>query len=148
MGRREKAVQPNDQARKEAKKRELKKNKKQRQLVRELVAQQRDPKKLHLELEALKEREAECETQFARLPWIEKQAKVQAQIREVCEYFEKNDPEKLKDYKRWKVRFFVGTPLLPPPLPLSRGHQALPHSNGGFWRDQAILGLGPLCLNN
>eukprot|EP00037_Helgoeca_nana_P019714 m.193360 g.193360 ORF g.193360 m.193360 type:complete len:174 (+) comp24978_c3_seq4:344-865(+) len=102
MGRRDKASQPNDVARKEAKKKELKKNKKQRQLVREIVAKQQDPKKLHLELDALREKEQACETQFARLPWIDKQSKVQASIREAVEYLEKNEPEKFKEYKQWK----------------------------------------------
>jgi hypothetical protein len=128
MGRRDKASQPNDVARKEAKKKELKKNKKQRQLVREIVAKQQDPKKLHLELDALREKEQACETQFARLPWIDKQSKVQASIREAVEYLEKNEPEKFKEYRQWKVRVAPSHalslhPFLRPPTaltPLSR----------------------------
>jgi hypothetical protein len=34
-----------------------------------------DPKQLYLELQELKEKEARCETQFARLPWIDKQSR-------------------------------------------------------------------------
>jgi hypothetical protein len=34
-----------------------------------------DPKQLYLELKELKEKEARCETQFARLPWIDKQSR-------------------------------------------------------------------------
>jgi WW domain-binding protein 11 len=52
-----KFMNPTDQARKEARKRELKKNKKQRQMVRTAVLKGKDPRTMIVELEKLDEME-------------------------------------------------------------------------------------------
>lgn len=52
-----KYMNPTDQARKEARKRELKKNKKQRQLVRAAVLKGKNPRELIVELEKIDDME-------------------------------------------------------------------------------------------
>ena len=52
-----KYMNPTDQARKEARKRELKKNKKQRMAVRQAVIKTKDPKQMLVELDLLDEME-------------------------------------------------------------------------------------------
>lgn len=46
-------MNPTDQARKEARKRELKKNKKQRKMVREAVLKSKDPQRILEEIEKI-----------------------------------------------------------------------------------------------
>lgn len=90
-----KFMNPTDQARKEARKRELKKNKKQRQMVRTAVLKGKDPRTMIVELEKLDEMEYDPMNVPALGEKVlkEKRKKVTETMERVMKLYQREDPE-------------------------------------------------------
>ncbi|XP_077980228.1 WW domain-binding protein 11-like [Glandiceps talaboti] len=100
-----KFMNPTDQARKEARKRELKKNKKQRQMVRAAVLKGKDPRQLIEEMENLDEMEFNLENppQLNEKVLKDKRKKLKETFERVLRLYYREDPEMydtLKDLER------------------------------------------------
>ena len=88
-------MNPTDQARKEARKRELKKNKKQRMLVRTAVLKGKDPSEIFLELEKidLMEFNPDQPPPLNDKVLKEKRKKLKETLERVYKLYEKDDQE-------------------------------------------------------
>eukprot|EP00794_Sanderia_malayensis_P016441 gene16441-18076_t len=102
-----KFMNPTDQARKEARKRELKKNKKQRKMVRETVLKLKDPKMILEEM--FKIDLMEIEAGPVQLPsdkaLKEKKKKLKETFDRVLGLYEKQDKEKFVDIKKLQAEY-------------------------------------------
>lgn len=97
-----KYMNPTDQARKEARKRELKKNKKQRMLVRQAVLKGKDPLQLLTEMEIIDQ----MEYNTVEAPKLnekvlkDKRRKLKETFQRVVRLYEKENPDYAKDLKK------------------------------------------------
>lgn len=102
-----KYMNPTDQARKEARKKELKKNKKQRQMVRAAVLKGKDPAQILEEMEKIDEMEYNV---FQPSPLNEKvlrekRKKLKETFDRVMRLYHNDDPELWADLKRKEVEY-------------------------------------------
>jgi len=97
-----KFMNPTDQARKEARKRELKKNKKQRQIVRTAVLKGKNPREIIEELEKIDDMEYNPITPCPHAPKVmfEKRRKLAETWDRVIKMYEKDAPEQFADLKK------------------------------------------------
>ncbi|XP_031557712.1 WW domain-binding protein 11-like [Actinia tenebrosa] len=97
-----KFMNPTDQARKEARKRELKKNKKQRKMVREAVLKTKDPKRILDEIEKIET--VELDAGVEPLPndkaLKDKKKKLRETLERLQKLFEKSDPKKAGEIQK------------------------------------------------
>lgn len=97
-------MNPTDQARKEARKRELKKNKKQRKLVRETVLKLKDPTQIIEEMLRLDLLEIEGLTDAVNDKVIsDKKKKLQETLTRILTLYEKQDKEKFGEIKKFQA---------------------------------------------
>jgi len=97
-------MNPTDQARKEARKRELKKNKKQRKLVRETVLKLKDPMQIIEEMLRLDLLEIEGITDMINdKVIIDKKKKLQETLTRILTLYEKEDKEKFDETKKFQA---------------------------------------------
>ncbi|XP_076036927.1 uncharacterized protein LOC143022543 [Oratosquilla oratoria] len=97
-----KYMNPTDQARKEARKRELKKNKKQRQMVRAAVLKGKDPSQIILEMEKIDSMEYNVEVPPALSEKVlkDKRKKLRETLDRVLKLYEKENPEYWVEIRR------------------------------------------------
>ncbi|XP_043194735.1 WW domain-binding protein 11-like [Amphibalanus amphitrite] len=97
-----KYMNPTDQARKEARRKELKKNKKQRMAVRHAVLKNKDPRELLQELEKIDKMEFSVDTSAPLSEKVlkEKRKKLKETLERVLKLYEKEDPEYWADIRR------------------------------------------------
>ncbi|XP_054762774.2 WW domain-binding protein 11-like [Lytechinus pictus] len=102
-----KYMNPTDQARKEARKRELKKNKKQRMAVRAAVLKNKDPLGLLQDLEALDELELnpEVKTDLNEKVIKEKRKKIKETLDRVLKLYSREEPERYNDFKKAEKKY-------------------------------------------
>jgi len=102
-----KSINPTDQARKEARKRELKKNKKQRLLVREAVLKNRDPKNLLTEMEAIDKMEYDVNNPppYNVKVLQEKRNKLRATWNRMIRLYEKDDVKLFNELKHLEIEY-------------------------------------------
>ncbi|XP_047143532.1 WW domain-binding protein 11 isoform X1 [Hydra vulgaris] len=99
-----KFMNPTDQARKEARKRELKKNKKQRKLVRETVLKLKDPTQIIDEMLRLDLLEIELMSDAVNEKVIaDKKKKLQETLSRIMTLYEKTDKDKYAEIKKYQV---------------------------------------------
>ncbi|PSN53399.1 hypothetical protein C0J52_03785 [Blattella germanica] len=102
-----KYMNPTDQARKEARKKELKKNKKQRQMVRAAVLKGKDPVQLIAEMEKIDQ----MEYNVLQPPPLnekvlkDKRKKLKETLERVMTMYDKDDPDKWAELKRMEVEY-------------------------------------------
>jgi len=106
-------MNPTDQARKEARRRELKKNKKQRDAVRQAVIKNKDPMQMIRELEDLDDMELKPEGPFQLNEKVvkEKRRKLLETLIRTVNFYGKEDPNKgkelrqmIEDYKMGRIQ--------------------------------------------
>ncbi|GAB6031069.1 hypothetical protein CHUAL_007880 [Chamberlinius hualienensis] len=109
-----KFMNPTDQARKEARKKELKKNKKQRQMVRAAVLKGKDPHHLIHEMEKIDRMEFDVNNppQLNEKVLRDKRKKLRETFSRVMKLYEKEDPEQYKDMKRLETDYETKRTLL------------------------------------
>lgn len=97
-----KYMNPTDQARKEARKRELKKNKKQRQMVRAAVLKGKDPSQIIMELEKIDNMEYNVEVPPALSEKVlkDKRKKLRETLDRVLKLYEKENPDYWVEIRR------------------------------------------------
>lgn len=97
-----KYMNPTDQARKEARKRELKKNKKQRMAVRQAVIKTKDPKQMLAELDLLDEMELNPASNVPYNDKVvkEKRVKLLENVQRITQYYLREDPDQGGELKR------------------------------------------------
>lgn len=97
-----KYMNPTDQARKEARKRELKKNKKQRQMVRAAVLKGKDPSQIIMEMEKIDSMEYNVEVPPALSEKVlkDKRKKLRETLDRVLKLYEKENPEYWVEIRR------------------------------------------------
>ncbi|XP_071966014.1 uncharacterized protein [Antedon mediterranea] len=102
-----KFMNPTDQARKEARKRELKKNKKQRMMVRAHVLKMKDPIQIIQDMEELDELELNPETcsHLGEKVIKDKRKKLKETLDRVLKLYQKEDPDRYADYKRAEMDY-------------------------------------------
>ncbi|XP_014674727.1 PREDICTED: WW domain-binding protein 11-like [Priapulus caudatus] len=102
-----KFMNPTDQARKEARKKELKKNKKQRQLVRAAVLKGKDPQQLIVELEAIDQMEFDPNNPPSLNEKVlkDKRKKLKDTFDRVMRLYEKEDPEMYVMMRKWETDY-------------------------------------------
>ncbi|XP_044735324.1 WW domain-binding protein 11 [Chrysoperla carnea] len=102
-----KFMNPTDQARKEARKKELKKNKKQRQLVRAAVLKGKDPLQLIEEMEKIDQMEYNVlqPSPLNEKVLKEKRRKLKETLDRVLKMYNKDDPEKWVELRRARVEY-------------------------------------------
>ncbi|CAH4028820.1 WW domain-binding protein 11 [Pieris brassicae] len=102
-----KYMNPTDQARKEARKKELKKNKRQRQMVRAAVLKMKDPTQILDELQKIDEMEYNVlqPSPLNEKVLKEKRKKLKETFDRVLKMYYKDDPEKWVDLKRQEVEY-------------------------------------------
>ncbi|XP_030840723.1 WW domain-binding protein 11 [Strongylocentrotus purpuratus] len=102
-----KYMNPTDQARKEARKRELKKNKKQRMAVRAAVLKNKDPLGLLQDLEALDELELnpEVTTDLNEKVIRDKRKKIKETLDRVLKLYSREEPERYGDFKKAEKKY-------------------------------------------
>lgn len=102
-----KYMNPTDQARKEARKRELKKNKKQRMAVRAAVLKNKDPLGLLQDLEALDELELnpEVQTDLNEKVIKEKRKKIKETFERVLKLYSREEPERHNDFRKAEKKY-------------------------------------------
>jgi len=95
-------MNPTDQARKEARKRELKKNKKQRQMVRAAVLKGKDPSQIIMEMEKIDSMEYNVEVPPALSEKVlkDKRKKLRETLDRVLKLYEKENPEYWVEIRR------------------------------------------------
>ncbi|OWA52155.1 putative WW domain-binding protein 11 [Hypsibius exemplaris] len=101
------AMNPADQARKEARRRELKKNKKQRLVVREAVIKAKDPKKVIEELERLDQMEYNI-NEAPPLPdhvLLERRRRLLGNFNRCLSLYEKDDKTTYNDLKKMLAQY-------------------------------------------
>ncbi|KAI5730578.1 hypothetical protein M8J76_015347 [Diaphorina citri] len=102
-----KYMNPTDQARKEARKKELKKNKKQRMLVRTAVLKGKDPQQLLLEMEKIDQMEYNVlqPSPLNEKVLKDKRRKLRDTFDRVMKMYVKDDPDKWEELKRGEVEY-------------------------------------------
>lgn len=102
-----KYMNPTDQARKEARKKELKKNKKQRQLVRAAVLKGKDPAQLIEEMEKIDEMEFNVyqPSPLNEKVLKEKRKKLKETLDRVMRLYQADDPDLWGELKRKEVDY-------------------------------------------
>ncbi|KPJ12320.1 WW domain-binding protein 11 [Papilio machaon] len=102
-----KYMNPTDQARKEARKKELKKNKKQRQLVRAAVLKMKDPTQILEELQKIDEMEYNVlqPSPLNEKVLKEKRKKLKETFDRVLKMYDKDDPEKWVELKSQEMEY-------------------------------------------
>ncbi|KAL1456526.1 hypothetical protein WDU94_001250 [Cyamophila willieti] len=102
-----KYMNPTDQARKEARKKELKKNKKQRMLVRTAVLKGKDPEQLLLEMEKIDQMEYNVlqPSPLNEKVLKDKRRKLKDTFERVMKMYVKDDPDKWEELKRAEVEY-------------------------------------------
>jgi len=95
-------MNPTDQARKEARKKELKKNKKQRQMVRAAVLKGKDPNHLIAEMEKIDRMEYDVNNPPLLNEKVlkDKRKKLRETFARVLKLYEKEDPEQWRELRR------------------------------------------------
>ncbi|XP_048487770.1 WW domain-binding protein 11 [Plutella xylostella] len=102
-----KYMNPTDQARKEARKKELKKNKRQRQMVRAAVLKMKDPNQILEELQKIDEMEFNVlqPSPLNEKVLKEKRKKLKETFDRVLKMYDKDEPEKWVDLKRQEMEY-------------------------------------------
>ncbi|KAL1129228.1 hypothetical protein AAG570_013757 [Ranatra chinensis] len=102
-----KYMNPTDQARKEARKKELKKNKKQRQMVRAAVLKGKDPMQLIAEMEKIDNMEYNVlqPSPLNEKVLKDKRRKLRETLDRVLKMYHKEDPEKWEELKRAEAEY-------------------------------------------
>ncbi|VVC91044.1 unnamed protein product [Leptidea sinapis] len=102
-----KFMNPTDQARKEARKKELKKNKRQRQMVRAAVLKMKDPNQILEELQKIDEMEFNVlqPSPLNEKVLKEKRKKLKETFDRVLKMYDKDEPEKWVDLKRQEMEY-------------------------------------------
>ncbi|XP_059053958.1 WW domain-binding protein 11 [Achroia grisella] len=102
-----KYMNPTDQARKEARKKELKKNKRQRQMVRAAVLKMKDPTQILEELQKIDEMEYNVlqPSPLNEKVLKEKRKKLRETFDRVLKMYDKDDSEKWVDLKRQEMEY-------------------------------------------
>uniref|UniRef100_A0A803VWT8 WW domain binding protein 11 n=1 Tax=Ficedula albicollis TaxID=59894 RepID=A0A803VWT8_FICAL len=102
-----KFMNPTDQARKEARKRELKKNKKQRMMVRAAVLKMKDPKQIIRDMEKLDEMEFNPvqQPQLNEKVLKDKRKKLRETFERILRLYEKENPDIYKELRKLEVEY-------------------------------------------
>ncbi|XP_032520675.2 WW domain-binding protein 11 [Danaus plexippus] len=102
-----KYMNPTDQARKEARKKELKKNKRQRQMVRAAVLKMKDPTQILEELQKIDEMEYNVlqPSPLNEKVLKEKRKKLKETFDRVLKMYDKDDPEKWVELKKQEMEY-------------------------------------------
>ncbi|NP_001079964.1 uncharacterized protein LOC379655 [Xenopus laevis] len=102
-----KFMNPTDQARKEARKRELKKNKKQRMMVRAAVLKMKDPKQIIRDMEKLDEMEFNPvqQPQLNEKVLKDKRKKLKETFERILHLYEKENPETYKELRKVEIDY-------------------------------------------
>ncbi|XP_035695699.1 WW domain-binding protein 11-like [Branchiostoma floridae] len=102
-----KYMNPTDQARKMARKRELKKNKKQRMMVRHAVLKSKDPKQILVDMEKLDQMEFDSAQPIRLNEKVlrDKRKKLRETFDRVLKLYEKEDPTLCDEMKRMMVEY-------------------------------------------
>ncbi|KAM9326790.1 WW domain-binding protein 11 [Gastrophryne carolinensis] len=102
-----KFMNPTDQARKEARKRELKKNKKQRMMVRAAVLKMKDPKQIIRDMEKLDEMEFNPvqQPQLNEKVLKDKRKKLRETFERILRLYEKENPETYKELRKIELEY-------------------------------------------
>ncbi|XP_072276503.1 WW domain-binding protein 11 [Pyxicephalus adspersus] len=102
-----KFMNPTDQARKEARKRELKKNKKQRMMVRAAVLKMKDPKQIIRDMEKLDEMEFNPvqQPQLNEKVLKDKRKNLRETFERILRLYEKENPETYKDLRKIELDY-------------------------------------------
>ncbi|KAM6957074.1 WW domain-binding protein 11 [Aplochiton taeniatus] len=103
-----KFMNPTDQARKEARKRELKKNKKQRMMVRAAVLKMKDPRQIIKDMEKLDEMEFNPVQQQPLLNekvLRDKRKKLRETFERIVRLYERENPETYKDLRKLELDY-------------------------------------------
>ncbi|XP_029446330.1 WW domain-binding protein 11 [Rhinatrema bivittatum] len=102
-----KFMNPTDQARKEARKRELKKNKKQRMMVRAAVLKMKDPKQIIRDMEKLDEMEFNPvqQPQLNEKVLKDKRKKLRETFERILRLYEKENPDIFKELRKLELEY-------------------------------------------
>uniref|UniRef100_H3CFM7 WW domain binding protein 11 n=1 Tax=Tetraodon nigroviridis TaxID=99883 RepID=H3CFM7_TETNG len=102
-----KFMNPTDQARKEARKRELKKNKKQRMMVRAAVLKMKDPRQIIRDMEKLDEMEFNPVQQPLLNEKVlrDKRKKLRETFERIIRLYERENPETYKDLRKLELDY-------------------------------------------
>ncbi|KAA0706393.1 WW domain-binding protein 11 [Triplophysa tibetana] len=102
-----KFMNPTDQARKEARKRELKKNKKQRMMVRAAVLKMKDPRQIIKDMEKLDEMEFNPVQQPLLNEKVlrDKRKKLRETFERIVRLYERENPETYKELRKLEVDY-------------------------------------------
>ncbi|XP_069087212.1 WW domain-binding protein 11 [Pleurodeles waltl] len=102
-----KFMNPTDQARKEARKRELKKNKKQRMMVRAAVLKMKDPKQIIRDMEKLDEMEFNPvqQPQLNEKVLKDKRKKLRETFERILRLYEKENPDIYKELRKLELEY-------------------------------------------
>lgn len=102
-----KFMNPTDQARKEARKRELKKNKKQRMMVRAAVLKMKDPRQIIKDMEKLDEMEFNPVQQPLLNEKVlrDKRKKLRETFERIVRLYERENPETYKELRKLEVEY-------------------------------------------
>ncbi|XP_036601926.1 WW domain-binding protein 11-like [Trichosurus vulpecula] len=102
-----KFMNPTDQARKEARKRELKKNKRQRIMVRAAVLKMKDPKQIIRDMEKLDEMQFNPvqQPQLNEKVLKDKQKKLRETFERILRLYEKENPDICKELRKIEVEY-------------------------------------------
>ncbi|XP_043091837.1 WW domain-binding protein 11 [Puntigrus tetrazona] len=102
-----KFMNPTDQARKEARKRELKKNKKQRMMVRAAVLKMKDPRQIIRDMEKLDEMEFNPVQQPLLNEKVlrDKRKKLRETFERIVRLYERENPEMYKELRKLEVEY-------------------------------------------
>uniref|UniRef100_A0A3Q0T0I4 WW domain binding protein 11 n=1 Tax=Amphilophus citrinellus TaxID=61819 RepID=A0A3Q0T0I4_AMPCI len=102
-----KFMNPTDQARKEARKRELKKNKKQRMMVRAAVLKMKDPRQIIRDMEKLDEMEFNPVQQPLLNEKVlrDKRKKLRETFERIVRLYERENPETYKELRKLELDY-------------------------------------------
>uniref|UniRef100_A0A3B4A4K0 Wbp11/ELF5/Saf1 N-terminal domain-containing protein n=1 Tax=Periophthalmus magnuspinnatus TaxID=409849 RepID=A0A3B4A4K0_9GOBI len=102
-----KFMNPTDQARKEARKRELKKNKKQRMMVRAAVLKMKDPRQIIRDMEKLDEMEFNPVQQPLLNEKVlrDKRKKLRETFERIVRLYERENPEMYKELRKLELDY-------------------------------------------
>lgn len=100
-------MNPTDQARKEARKRELKKNKKQRMMVRAAVLKMKDPKQIIRDMEKLDEMEFNPvqQPQLNEKVLKDKRKKLRETFERILRLYEKENPDTFRELRKLEQEY-------------------------------------------
>lgn len=102
-----KFMNPTDQARKEARRKELKKNKKQRLQVRQAVIKQKDPKHIFAEMEAIDKMEYDTNNPppYSVKVLQDKRRKLKETWLKIYQFYQREDPSQAHTIKRMEQEY-------------------------------------------